>query len=158
MPFGNFLLGNSSFRFRKGQWEEQSVTAQALSIVTDVLRCVFMLETWRPSILQSVSFATKLSRLYCLFLAGNQIIWKPLKREFKTTFTLSKCDIKENSRKHLETLWYKVEIFLYSSWFVILIKFSIGPRRYFSNGGCLAVSILHAFNKLLKFLQAVICS
>ena len=40
-------------------------------MVTDVLRVVYLLETTsRRDVLRRVSAATKLSRLYCVFLAG----------------------------------------------------------------------------------------
>ena len=50
--------------------EEAGISAQVVSIVTDVLRVVYMLETLHPGVLEPVTLATKLSRLYCIFLAG----------------------------------------------------------------------------------------
>ncbi|XP_072027596.1 RNA polymerase II-associated protein 1-like [Amphiura filiformis] len=51
----------------------KSFPPHILASITDTLRWVFMLETWRSKCLQMVPQAAKVARLYCIFLTGNDL-------------------------------------------------------------------------------------
>ncbi|XP_078000922.1 RNA polymerase II-associated protein 1-like [Glandiceps talaboti] len=41
--------------------------------ITNTLRMIFMLETWRPDSINHISMAAKITRLMCVFLTGNDV-------------------------------------------------------------------------------------
>ena len=49
---------------------EMALSPQLVALVTDSLRLIYTLERWRPGVLESIKFVTKLTRLMCTFLAG----------------------------------------------------------------------------------------
>ncbi|XP_041353389.1 RNA polymerase II-associated protein 1-like isoform X2 [Gigantopelta aegis] len=50
-----------------------SLPPNLVTMASDVLRWVFLLECWRPNILASVSVTLKISRVMCAFMAGNDL-------------------------------------------------------------------------------------
>lgn len=56
----------------KGQ-SVKSLPPHIMAAVTDTLRWVFMLETWRPNTLRSIPLAAKIARLYCVFLTASDL-------------------------------------------------------------------------------------
>eukprot|EP00058_Branchiostoma_floridae_P011739 XP_002597227.1 hypothetical protein BRAFLDRAFT_118128 [Branchiostoma floridae] len=51
----------------------ESVPADVVATVTNSLRLVLMLETWRPETLTALTAAAKLTRLMCVFLTGSEL-------------------------------------------------------------------------------------
>ncbi|XP_078594205.1 RNA polymerase II-associated protein 1-like isoform X3 [Branchiostoma floridae x Branchiostoma japonicum] len=51
----------------------ESVPADVVATVTNSLRLVLMLETWRPETLKALTAAAKLTRLMCVFLTGSEL-------------------------------------------------------------------------------------
>ncbi|XP_072170727.1 RNA polymerase II-associated protein 1-like [Diadema setosum] len=60
----------------KGQ-SVKSLPPYIMAAVTDTLRWVFMLETWRPDSLKSIPLAAKIARLYCVFLTAGDLFMEP---------------------------------------------------------------------------------
>lgn len=52
--------------------EIDTVTSQAVSIVTATLQLVLLLEDWRPSCLPHVSMTSRIARIMCVFLTGKE--------------------------------------------------------------------------------------
>ncbi|XP_068681600.1 RNA polymerase II-associated protein 1-like isoform X1 [Montipora foliosa] len=52
-----------------------TISEPAVSIVTRTLKLVLMLEQWRPSCLRHVSMASRIARLMCVFLTGNDLFF-----------------------------------------------------------------------------------
>ena len=67
----------------------KSLPAHIMASVTDTLRWVYMLETWRPKSLKTVPQAAKIARLYCVFLTGEFLGWSyiPFLSEKKVVMT-----------------------------------------------------------------------
>ncbi|KAI8489267.1 RNA polymerase II associated protein 1 [Branchiostoma belcheri] len=51
----------------------ESVPTDVVTTVTNSLRLILMLEMWRPDTLTSLTVATKLTRLMCVFLTGSEL-------------------------------------------------------------------------------------
>ena len=47
-----------------------TISGSAVSIVTNTLQLVLLLEEWRPSCLRHVTMASRIARLMCIFLTG----------------------------------------------------------------------------------------
>jgi|SRR6218665_337350 len=52
-------------------FDDESLDPGLVTKVTDSLRMMYLLETWRRDALDGISTALKLSRIMCTFLAGN---------------------------------------------------------------------------------------
>ncbi|KAK7469640.1 hypothetical protein BaRGS_00036369 [Batillaria attramentaria] len=83
---------------------QNNLSAAVISMVTSVLQWIFMLESWRRSALSHVSVTLKISRVMCVFLAGNDLFLEKsiypylasLFRCYTTPQLLDKMDFEEN--------------------------------------------------------------
>lgn len=59
-----------------------AIADHAVSTVTRTLQFVLMLEKWRPSCLRHVSMASRIARLMCVFLTGNDLFLNSQVRDY----------------------------------------------------------------------------
>ncbi|CAJ0967624.1 unnamed protein product [Ranitomeya imitator] len=62
-----------------------------VNTVTRNLQWIFLLETWRPSSLQSIPTAAKLSRLACVFLTGSDLFLEGPVHSYTAALTVLYC-------------------------------------------------------------------
>ncbi|XP_077120300.1 RNA polymerase II-associated protein 1 [Ranitomeya variabilis] len=62
-----------------------------VNTVTRNLQWIFLLETWRPSSLQSIPTAAKLSRLACVFLTGSDLFLEGPVHSYTAALTVFYC-------------------------------------------------------------------
>ncbi|KAJ8045598.1 RNA polymerase II-associated protein 1 [Holothuria leucospilota] len=55
----------------------KSIPADIVQAMTDALRWIYLLETWRPEVFQSVELAARIARLYCVFLTSSDLFMEP---------------------------------------------------------------------------------
>lgn len=59
-----------------------AIADHAVATVTRTLEFVLMLEQWRPSCLRHVSMASRIARLMCVFLTGNDLFLNSQVRDY----------------------------------------------------------------------------
>ena len=82
---------------------EMALSPQLVALVTDSLRLIYTLERWRPGVLESIKFVTKLTRLMCTFLAG----------------TIRKVELNIQKKKILFSI---IDVCIYAAVFIIYIS------------------------------------
>ncbi|KAI0237577.1 RNA polymerase II-associated protein 1 [Lamellibrachia satsuma] len=55
----------------------ESLPPALVGMATDALRCVYLMECWRPMVLDVITPTTRLCRLMCALLAGNDLFLDP---------------------------------------------------------------------------------
>ena len=75
-----------------------TITSPAVSIVTATLQLVLMLEDWRPSCLRHVSMTSRIARLICIFLTGEEKV---------SLCNFSDCVVRASTKSYSGPSWSK---------------------------------------------------